>query len=57
MAGARDCCRARRVSDVKRLELAYHENNQREFELTKHISLRQLSLLALLNLKATGECE
>jgi hypothetical protein len=43
--------------DVKRLELAYHENNQREFELTKHISLRQLNPLALLGLKATGTCE
>src|SRR5262249_41412528 len=43
--------------DVKRLEMAYHENNKREFELTKHISLRQLNPLALLSLKATGTCE
>jgi hypothetical protein len=43
--------------DVKRMEMAYHENNKREFELTKHISLRQLNPLALLSLKATGVCE
>ena len=43
--------------DVKRMEMAYHENNKREFELTKHISLRQLNPLALLTLKATGTCE
>ena len=40
--------------DVKRMEMAYHENNKREFELTKHVSLRQLDPLALLTLKATG---
>jgi hypothetical protein len=43
--------------DVKRLEAAYHDNNRREFELTKHISLRQLNPLALLTLRATGTCE
>jgi hypothetical protein len=43
--------------DVKRLEMAYHENNKREFELTKHVSLRQLNPLALLAFKATGTCE
>ena len=43
--------------DVKRMEMAYYENNKREYELTRHISLRQLDPLALLNLKATGECE
>jgi hypothetical protein len=43
--------------DIKRMEMAYHENNKREFELTKHVSLRQLKPLALLALKATGTCE
>jgi len=43
--------------DIKRLEMAYHENNKRELELTKHVSLRQLNPLALLTLKATGACE
>jgi hypothetical protein len=43
--------------DVKRMELAYHENNKREYELTKHVSLRQLQPAALLALKATGSCQ
>lgn len=43
--------------DVKRMEMAYHEHNLREYELTKHVSLRQLSPIALLALKATGVCE
>jgi hypothetical protein len=43
--------------DVKRMEMAYHENNKRELELTKHVSLRQLSPLALLTLKATSTCQ
>lgn len=43
--------------DVKRMELAYHDNNKRELELTRHVSLRQLSPLALLTLKATGTCQ
>jgi hypothetical protein len=33
------------------------ELNRREYELTKHVSLRQLDPLALLTLKATGQCE
>lgn len=43
--------------DLKRMEMAYHERNKREYELTKHISLQQLSPNALLQLKATGSCE
>ena len=43
--------------DVKRMEMAYHENNKRELELTRHVSLRQLDPLALLTLKATGSCQ
>ena len=43
--------------DLKRMEMAYHENNRRELELTKHVSLRQLNPLALLTLKATGSCQ
>ena len=43
--------------DVKRMELAYHDNNKRELELTRHISLRQLDPFALLTLRATGTCE
>ena len=43
--------------DLKRMELAYHENNKREYELTRHVSLRQLNPAALLALKATGSCQ
>ena len=43
--------------DLKRMEMAYHDQNKREYELTKHVSLRQLNPLALLLLKATGACE
>lgn len=43
--------------DVKRMEMAYHENNKRELELTRHVSLRQLNPLALLTLKTTGSCQ
>jgi hypothetical protein len=43
--------------DLKRMEIAYHDNNKRELELTRHISLRQLDPLALLSLKSSGSCE
>jgi hypothetical protein len=43
--------------DIKRMEMAYHENNKREYELTKHVSLRQLNPLALISLQAMGSCE
>jgi hypothetical protein len=43
--------------DLKRLEMAYHEHNRREYELTKNISLKRLDPMALLRLKATGSCE
>jgi hypothetical protein len=42
--------------DVKRMEMAYHDNNKRELELTRHVSLRQLDPLALLSLRITGSC-
>jgi hypothetical protein len=42
--------------DVKRMELAYHEHNRREYELTKHVSLLQVDPLALIQLRATGRC-
>jgi hypothetical protein len=43
--------------DIKRMELAYHDANKREYELTQHVSLIQLDPTALLALKATGRCE
>lgn len=42
--------------DIKRMEMAYHELNQREYELTKHASLQQINPLALMELRATGKC-
>jgi hypothetical protein len=42
--------------DLKRMEMAYHENNKREYELTKHVSLLQVNPLALLELRTTGRC-
>lgn len=43
--------------DLRQLELAYLEQNRREYELTKHISLAMLNPLELLRLKETGVCE
>jgi hypothetical protein len=42
--------------DIKRMEMAYHDLNQREYELTKHVSLLQVDPLALLQLRTTGSC-
>ena len=43
--------------DVKRMEVAYLDNNRREFEITRNVSLRQLDPMALIVLRATGSCE
>ncbi len=42
--------------DIKRMEMAYHDLNQREYELTKQVSLLQVDPLALLQLRTTGRC-
>ena len=42
--------------DLRRLESAYIEQNRREFELTKHVSLLQLDPLALVRFRETGRC-
>ncbi len=42
--------------DLKRLETAYYEQNRREYELTKHISIAQVDPIALLKLRQNGEC-
>ena len=44
------------MSDLRRLETAYLEQNRREFELTKHISLVLLDPLAFVQLRETGRC-
>ncbi len=42
--------------DIKRMEAAYLEQNRRELEVTKHVSLALLNPVALLKLKETGAC-
>jgi len=42
---------------VRRMEKAYFDENVREYELTKHISLRLSFPLAFLRLRTTGRCE
>jgi hypothetical protein len=42
--------------DLKRMEISYLEENRREFEITKRISLAMLDPAAPLSLKQTGEC-
>jgi|GEM_PF-402301 len=42
--------------DLRKLESAYMEQNRRELELTKHISLVILDPLALIKLRETGKC-
>ena len=46
----------RLAQDLRRLESAYLDRNTRELEITKHVSLRQLDPLALMDLRATGRC-
>ena len=42
--------------DIQRMETAFYEQNVREFELSKQISLAQLDPAQLLSLKSTGTC-
>lgn len=42
--------------DINKMEGAYLEQNKREFELTKHISLTKLSPNSLMELKQNGSC-
>ena len=42
--------------DLKRLEMAYHDVNKRELEMTRHVSLRQLDPIALIRFGVTGTC-
>jgi peptidoglycan hydrolase-like protein with peptidoglycan-binding domain len=41
---------------LRQMDRAYHDQNSREYELTKHVSLRTLAPNALWELKTTGEC-
>jgi hypothetical protein len=42
--------------NLKRLEMAYLDQNAREYELTKHVSLVLHDPLGLITLKETGQC-
>ncbi len=42
--------------DLKHLEMSYYEQNRREYEITRHISLTMLDPMALARLKETGDC-
>ncbi|MEO5601611.1 MAG: neuraminidase-like domain-containing protein [Cyclobacteriaceae bacterium] len=42
--------------DLRKLENSYLEQNQREFEITKHISLAMVDARAILELRQTGTC-
>lgn len=44
-------------ADLKRMEVAYLNQNARELEITKHVSLLMLDPIALVRLQETGECE
>ena len=46
----------RLAHDLQRLEVAYLENNKREYEITKHVSLAMLHPAALVNLRENGSC-
>jgi len=45
----------RLTNDIRRMESSYMELNQRNLEITKHVSLAQIDPLALLALKLTGQ--
>jgi hypothetical protein len=42
---------------LRQLERAYLDQNQREYEITRHVSLLQLDPAQLVSLRATGSCE
>ena len=45
------------VQDIKKMEANYIDKNKREYEITKHVSLKMLDPLALVKLRATGICD
>lgn len=44
------------MTDLRRLEAAYIDQNKRELEITKHISLAQVAPFSLITLRETGTC-
>jgi len=49
-------CGENLLSNLKQMEMDYYNQNIREYELTRQISLAQLDPVALLQLKAGGAC-
>ncbi len=49
-------CGERLLLDLKRMEVEYVEQNRREYELTKHISLALLHPEALVSMQERGTC-
>ncbi len=47
----------RLTRDLERMEIAYLDNDRREYEITKHFALSQLDPTALVQLQETGACE
>ena len=47
----------RLIQDLRRMDVAFHERNRREYEITKHISLARLDPEALVRLRATGQAD
>ncbi len=43
--------------DLERMDKAYLENNRREYEITKHVSLSLLDPVGVLMLQTEGDCE
>src|SRR4029079_3633805 len=41
--------------DLKRMEIAYLDQNKREYEIVKHVSLMSIDPISLVKLKQTGE--
>jgi Tc toxin complex TcA C-terminal TcB-binding domain/Neuraminidase-like domain/Salmonella virulence plasmid 28.1kDa A protein len=44
-------------ADLRRLEAAYLDQNAREYEITRHISLAALDPVALVKLRENGQCD
>ncbi|MBA2748697.1 MAG: hypothetical protein H0U45_08135 [Tatlockia sp.] len=42
---------------LRQMDLAYHDQNKREYEISKHISLMQINPMALIELRQNGVCE
>ncbi|MFN0088301.1 MAG: neuraminidase-like domain-containing protein [Blastocatellia bacterium] len=46
----------RLAHDLRRMEAAHLDQNRREYEITRHLSLAMLDPLALIRLRETGQC-